>query len=399
MIFLSYWYLIFVAISLPLYWVVPTPRAKQIVLLAACVAFYVHFAGGWVATIPILFLGVITYLCGLSGKRSLCIGAIVLCVASLVFYKYTLFLASEFLRTFAPTYTEGILQQLNPILPTVAPLAISFFVFEFVHYLVDVLKGNYSITSPLQFALFGLFFPSLVAGPIKRYEDFIPQIQKPIRPTGAIMVYGTVRIAVGLVKKLIADNLTIYLNFWDKQFETVDLQWRWLFLLMIATRIYLDFSGYSDMAIGYAQWLGVKLPENFNFPYIASNLRDFWQRWHISLSTWIRDYIYIPLGGNRHGTARKIMNAIIAFGLCGLWHGAGWNFLAWGLWHGFGLAVSSNYKTVMGFAGAKLHGGLEAVPFIGWAITFLYVSFGWLLFFYPIDRAWTMAKLLLGVSS
>lgn len=399
MIFLSYWFLIFVVATVIFYWAIPTIRAKQIVLLAACFAFYAHFAGGLISTIPILALGIITYLCGWSRRKWLCISAITICVTALVFYKYTVFLLNDLIHAFAPNSAEIILQQFNPVLPHIAPLAISFFVFEFVHYLVDVLKGNYSITSPLQFALFGLFFPSLVAGPIKRYEDFIPQIQDPTRPLGGDMVYGSVRIASGLVKKVIADNLTIYLNFWDKQFETVALQWRWFFLLLIAFRIYLDFSGYSDMAIGYAQWLGIKLPENFNFPYIASNLRDFWQRWHISLSTWIRDYIYIPLGGNRHGTARKILNAIIAFGLCGLWHGAGWNFLVWGLWHGFGLAVSSNYKSLMGFAGEKLNEGLEAVPFLGWGITFLYVCFGWLLFFYPIDQAWKMAKLLFGSSA
>lgn len=399
MIFLSYWFLIFVVATVIFYWAIPTVRAKQIVLLAACFAFYVHFAGGWISTIPILILGIITYLCGWSRRKWFCISAIVICVTALVFYKYTVFLLNDLIHAFVPNSAEIILQQINPVLPHIAPLAISFFVFEFVHYLVDVSKGNYSITNPLQFALFGLFFPSLVAGPIKRYEDFIPQIQNPAQPTGGDMVYGSVRIASGLVKKVVADNLTIYLNYWDKHFDTMSLQWRWFFLLLIAFRIYLDFSGYSDMAIGYAQWLGIKLPENFNFPYIASNLRDFWQRWHISLSTWIRDYIYIPLGGNRHGTVRKILNAIVAFGLCGLWHGAGWNFLVWGLWHGFGLAVSSNYKSLMGLAGEKLNEGLQAVPFLGWGITFLYVCFGWLLFFYPIDQAWKMAKLLFGLSA
>jgi alginate O-acetyltransferase complex protein AlgI len=397
MIFLSYWFLLFISIFLPLYWIIPSARAKRIILLAACIAFYVHFAGGIVAAIPIFILGIVSYLCAWSQKKWLCVAAILLCVVTLIFYKYTLFLLSDFLHTFVPINSESVLKQLDPVLPDAPPLAISFFVFEFVHYLVDVLKGNYSISSPLQFGLFALFFPSLVAGPIKRYENFIPQIQNLIRPTGSDLIYGAVRILFGLIKKMAADNLTIYLNFWDKQFDTVALQWRWLFLLLIALRIYWDFSGYSDMAIGYAHWLGVKLPENFNFPYIASNLRDFWQRWHISLSTWIRDYIYIPLGGNRYGTGRKILNAIIAFSLCGLWHGAGWNFLAWGLWHGFGLAVSSNYKTLMRGVGEKVHDGLEALPFLGWGITFIYVSFGWLLFFYPVNRAWTMAKLLVGL--
>src|SRR5205085_4390276 len=135
------------------------------------------------------------------------------------------------------------------------------------------------------------------------------------------------------------------------QFAGAGLFDRWELLVCIALRILLDFSGYSDIAIGCARLLGIQLPENFNWPYAARNLQEFWHRWHISLSSWIRDYVYIPLGGNRHGLARKALNALTAFALCGLWHGAAWNFVLWGVYHGAGLAISSNYRTALGPAG------------------------------------------------
>jgi alginate O-acetyltransferase complex protein AlgI len=166
---------------------------------------------------------------------------------------------------------------------------------------------------------------------------------------------------------------------------------------VLALRIYLDFSGYSDMAIGYARMMGVRLPENFNWPYISHSIDEFWRRWHISLSSWIRDYVYIPLGGSRHGMARKIANGLIAFAICGLWHGANWNFLVWGLYHGAGLAICANYDR-LGAPGRAVAAVFRRAPQLGMVVTFLFVAFGWLFFFYPVWEATRMLSLLVGVA-
>lgn len=404
MIFLSPWFLIFIAIIALLYWTIPlldnwiTPQKwiKQGLILIASCCFYWHCGGGLIGILPVLILGAITYGCGVTQQKRWCIAGVVACVVTLVFYKYTLFLSQSLVSLIPGLNAASIL---STVIPTTPPLGISFFVFEFIHYLVDVMRGSPAIAHPFQFAQFGLFFPTLVAGPIKRYEQFVPQIEKlSPRIAKADILYGSIRIAVGLLKKIVADNLTIYLAFWSDHFDWLTTEWRWVALGFMALRIYLDFSGYSDMAIGYARWFGIKIPENFNFPYIATNIREFWQRWHISLSNWIRDYIYIPLGGNRHGISRKILNALIAFTLCGLWHGAGWNFALWGLYHGVGLAISSNYKAALGGLGQGIHAGLNRLPLLCWAITLLYVCFGWLLFFYPLPQAWRMAQLLVGAT-
>jgi alginate O-acetyltransferase complex protein AlgI len=198
------------------------------------------------------------------------------------------------------------------------------------------------------------------------------------------------------VKKCVADNLTAWLNHSGPNFGELDILWRWFFVACLAFRILLDFSGYSDMAIGFARMHGIVLPENFRWPYLARDLASFWQRWHISLSTWIRDYVYIPLGGGRRGPVRKAVNGLAAFALCGLWHGAGWNFLVWGLYHGIGLAVCSSYRNLPGGAGRGLAARFERYPHLAWALTLFYVAIGWLFFFYPLGQALHMLELLLG---
>jgi alginate O-acetyltransferase complex protein AlgI len=178
----------------------------------------------------------------------------------------------------------------------------------------------------------------------------------------------------------------------------VSVSTRWVVFLAIGFRILLDFSGYSDMAIGFARMLGVRLPENFQWPYLATSVRDFWQRWHISLSLWIRDYVYIPLGGGRGGAGRRVINALVAFALCGLWHGPAWHFVAWGLYHGAGLTVSATYRAGLGRLGARLGAVLDHTPFLAWAVTFAFVMAGWLLFFYPVGQALRMLRLLVHAS-
>jgi alginate O-acetyltransferase complex protein AlgI len=393
MIFLTYWFVLFATAFLPIYWLVPGPLPKRLVLLAGCAIFHTHFAGP-AGVIPIVILGVLTYWAGRSGDRRACLITIWLCVAALIFYKYTLFLSQQLLGVFAPDAGALAKDWALRALPKAPPLAISFFTFEFVHYLYDVRAGQPPIRAPLDFALFSIFWPSIVSGPVKRYQQFLASLAE---GTGGRdwpgVCSGLIRVGCGLIKKFAADSLTAFIAADMPKMDSSPSAYRWLLLMALTMRIYLDFSGYSDMAIGYGRMLGVKLPENFNWPYLARDMVDFWRRWHMSLSLWIRDYVYIPLGGNRHGPVRKAANALIAFALCGLWHGAGWNFAVWGIYHGLGVVATSAYATALGPV-ARPVSWIFGLPLVGWLFTFLYVSIGWLFFFYPVGEAFRLLRLL-----
>jgi alginate O-acetyltransferase complex protein AlgI len=316
-------------------------------------------------------------------------------VTALVFYKYTRFLCLSVVGAAWPDAGQEFFLYTTPLLPLAPPLAISFFVFEFVHYLSDVLRGKPSIREPMEFCLFSLFWPSIVAGPVKRYEQFLPELQRGITDLRKRDVAaGLVLVALGLVKKFAADTLTAYVSCHDKEFCSAPPAMRWTIFIAIGLRILCDFSGYSDMAIGFALMFGVRLPRNFNWPYLALSITDFWNRWHISLSQWIRDYVYIPIGGGRCGASRKIVNGLTAFALCGLWHGAAWNFLFWGVYHGVGLAVSSNYAKLGGRPGRLLAAWLDCNRIVSRALTLLFVNIGWLFFFYPLPSAFRMIRAL-----
>jgi alginate O-acetyltransferase complex protein AlgI len=396
MIFNTYWFALFAAVFFPGYWLLRVPIWRGWWLLTGCVWFHAHFAGP-AGVAPIIALGLLTYTCALSQRRALCHAAIAVCVAALVFYKYTHWLSVELVGVFSSHIAQENAALAARWLPAVPPLALSFFTFEFVHYLVEVGRGGPPIRSVREFAVFTLYFPSLVAGPIKRYRDFTAGLPTALaRVDLPAVANGMQRVALGFAKKiLLADNLTLALAFHEKNFAALSAPAAWLFLAALSARILLDFSGYSDIAIGLSQMLGLRLPENFNFPYVATGLRDFWGRWHISLSTWIRDYIYIPLGGNRHGPARRFFNLILAFALCGLWHGAAGHFILWGLWHGAGLVIQSGYRRALGPIGEKLHAVFTRIPALGWLLTLGFVAFGWLLFFYPVAQAGNMALKLL----
>jgi alginate O-acetyltransferase complex protein AlgI len=395
MIFTTYWFVVFAAVVFPLYWLVPRRAVRLAVLLVACVIFHAHFAGA-AGVIPIVVLAAATYFAGRSGRPGWCLGVIAVCALALGFYKYSVFFSREVLAVFGQQFAERAATFLKQTLPAAPPLAISFFTFEFVHYLYDVRKGRMRITSPVDFTLFTIFFPSLVAGPIKRCGDFLPALHRGVSAVSFHDVAsGLARVGLGYFKKVgISDNLAPYISYHVPQFFHLPLGTRWLVFAAIAFRIVLDFSGYSDIAIGLARMFGITLPENFRWPYLARNIQEFWQRWHISLSTWIRDYLYIPLGGSRLGVGRKVMNGFIVFALCGLWHGAAWNFILWGVYHGAGLAICGNYRLVLGRFGAVLGGWFGRFPPLPWLITTLYVWMGWLLFFYPLPKAWKMALAL-----
>ncbi len=393
MLFLSYWFFGFAVAFFALYWLVRASPARRLVLAAGCVVFHWHFAGP-AGVLPIIVLGGVTYLCGLVGGRAL-MPAIVLCVAALIGYKYLLFVSESLLAVVNPEWGPGLLQAARGALFTAPPLGISFFVFEFVHYLIEVRRGQPAIRSPLSFLLFAVFWPSLVAGPIKRYQQFLPAVERGVVAVGERDVaIGIARVATGFLKKFVADYIGQVIDEWGPRFADLNHTQRWLFLGGIALRILFDFSGYSDIAIGCARMMGIRLPENFRWPYLATSPIEFWRRWHISLSTWIRDYIYVPLGGGRHGAARRAINALAAFALCGLWHGAGWNFAAWGIYHGVGITAA---VAAFHFVPAPSRGGraiAAAASIAGWVFTMLFVMLGWLLFFYPVAQALEMARLL-----
>ncbi len=297
------------------------------------------------------------------------------------FFKYWNF-ALENVRVLAALLSGGAAppagEALKVLLP---PVGISFFTFESMSYVVDVYRGELlPHRSYLRYLLFVAFFPHLVAGPIVRPRDLLPQLERRPSLTAAMGSEALFLVAVGLVKKLvISDQLAQ--NLVDRVFERPE-NFSALEVLAgvygYAVQIYCDFSGYTDIAIGSALLLGVRFPKNFDAPYKAHNLADFWRRWHISLSTWLRDYLYIPLGGNRGGPWATYRNLMITMVLGGLWHGASWTFVFWGFLHGLGLGVTRAWERRQGKAAPSLWGRA-----VGTLITFHYVCLAWIFFRAP----------------
>jgi alginate O-acetyltransferase complex protein AlgI len=394
--FVCFWFVAFISIFFPVYWLCPIPYIRKMWLLIACVIFHYRFAGP-AGVLPIIILGTLTYLAGISNNKRFRTLIIILCVLELIFYKYSAFFILQILGFISSSFAQTVLDiAKNHVLPQAPPLAISFFVFEFVHYLVDLQRGKKPIRSITDFTLFSIFWPSVVSGPIKRFEQFLPSIVSGCQKVNSLDIQiGIMRIVTGLIKKLvIADNLNGFISYYQPNFSVLPYDLRWYVFVAISLRILFDFSGYSDIAIGFARLMGIRLPENFNWPYLATSLQDFWRRWHISLSSWIRDYVYIPLGGNQYGIIRKISNGIIAFAVCGLWHGAAWNFIFWGVYHGIGLVIFTNIKTIFGGYRIVTKARLFILP-ISWFVTLTFVSVGWLYFFYPVHDATSMLHSLI----
>lgn len=327
------------------------PALGNAFLLAASLFFYAWGEPRYVvillASIGINYV-VALFVCRHSGvlrgrerwRRWVLILGIGLDLGLLVFFKYMNFIVDN-----------GGVALLDAVLPRslgighvariALPLGISFFTFEGISYIVDAYRGNVAIThSAINFGCYLTMFPHLVAGPVVRYTDIVGAMTERRLSIGEF-AGGVERFILGLAKKvLIADTLG---NVADAAFAVPGAQLSapaaWIGLVCYSLQIYYDFSGYSDMAIGLAHMMGFTFPENFNYPYISRSIREFWRRWHITLSTWFRDYLYIPLGGNRRGPRRTALNLVVVFALCGFWHGAQWTFLVWGLYHGAFLVV------------------------------------------------------------
>ncbi len=256
------------------------------------------------------------------------------------------------------------------------PLGISFYTFQSMSYTIDVYRGQVRATrSLIDFACYVTMFPQLVAGPIVRYRDIAGQLRSRT-VTWGLFASGVDRFVIGLAKKLlIANTISVAAEeIFALPTSSLSPSVAWFGAVCFAIQIYFDFSGYSDMAIGLGRMLGFSFPENFNYPYISRSMREFWQRWHISLSVWFRDYLYIPLGGNRRSPARTYLNLTIVFTLCGLWHGASWTFVVWGLYHGFFLVLERVW--LEGFL-ARRH------PLVRQAYTLLTILCGWVIFASP----------------
>ena len=298
---------------------------------------------------------------------SLCINLGLLC-----YFKYTNF----FYEMLAPLW-NGRFEPLDIFLP----VGISFFTFQSLSYTIDVYRRDLKpLSSLLDYAFYVSFFPQLVAGPIVRARDFIPQIRKPLFVSQEMFGRGIFLIFSGLFKKaIISDYISV--NFVERIFDNPTLYSGLENLMGVygyALQIYCDFSGYSDMAIGIALLLGFHFNLNFNSPYKSASITEFWRRWHISLSSWLRDYLYIYLGGTRKGKFRQYLNLIISMFLGGLWHGASWNFVLWGTFHGIALAVHKMWMSIIGRKKGEQSHGWRRV--FGVIITFHFVCFCWIFF-------------------
>lgn len=301
--------------------------------------------------------------------------SVVINLGMLAYFKYTNF----FIEMANSLVGEGFLQFQNIFLP----VGISFFVFQSMSYTIDVYRGTLRPLNRFFDYLFYLsFFPQVLAGPIVRARDFLPQIRKPLMVTRQMFGVGVSLILVGLIKKAIISDY-ISLNFVDRIFDEPALYSGFECLMGIygyALQIYCDFSGYSDMAIGIALLLGFKFPKNFDAPYKSATITEFWRRWHISLSNWLRDYLYISLGGNRKGRWRTYLNLLITMVLGGLWHGAAVRFILWGALHGVALAVHKLWLEVVPGSKALGKDMNPVMRVLGWFLTFNIVCLGWLLF-------------------
>jgi len=304
--------------------------------------------------------------------------AIILNLGTLAFFKY-----AYFMRDLADSWVGQLGTHLPPLgISIILPLGISFFVFEFIHYVVDVYKGSAPVRKFTDFALFASFFPTQIAGPIKRYEDFVPQINNPARPTLAIVEKSFYLILLGLFKKILfADNLSIVVHSAFEHPELLSSVDLWLAVYAFAFQIYFDFSAYTDIARGSALLLGFKVPENFNLPYLASSISDFWRRWHISLSTWLRDYLFIPLGGSHGSRVFTYRNLMITMILGGIWHGAAAHFAIWGAYQGLLLVANKEFQQLSQHLNfLQRIRQTKVFHYFSIVLTFHMVCFGWVFF-------------------
>ena len=372
MLFPTFTFALFFVVVLTVGWLMPGRRAWwKLFMLAASYFFYGYWDMrfvGLIAASTVVNQAAATWLDRLQhpgARRAIVSVAVGANLASLGFFKYAGFFVDS-----AESALEGLgIAADLPLLNFILPVGISFFTFQAISYVIDVYRGTTEPAKPLDFAVYLAFFPQLVAGPIVRAHELIPQLNEPRALRHTEFTRAVTLIAAGLFKKMVvatylAEALVDDVFAFPDRFSSLEVL---LGVYGYAVQIYADFSGYTDIAIGVALLLGIRLPENFNQPYRAATIQEFWRRWHMSLSRWLRDYLYIPLGGNRGGAWRRDRNLLLTMLLGGLWHGAAWTFVLWGIFHGVGLLVERRL-------GWRLPRVLAPV------VTFHFVCFGWILF-------------------
>lgn len=380
MIFNSMAFLIFISVITILYYVIPHKIRWVLLLIASCY-FYMYWRAEFIFLIA--FTAFLNYACaGLifacdnkKRRKIYLILCIIINLAVLFIFKYLVFINHSFM------WLYGILGMKYPIndFSIVLPMGISFYTFQAMSYTIDVYREKYEPEHNFfKLMLFVVFFPQLTAGPIERADTLLNQLFTPKKLNVNNISKGLKFILTGFFKKLvIADRAAVLVDtVYNSPSDFGSISYI-LATVFFAFQIYCDFSGYSDLAVGSAKLLGIDLMQNFNKPYFAKGIKDFWRRWHISLSTWFRDYLYIPLGGNRVSSFRHNLNIIITFAVSGLWHGANWTFILWGLLHGFYQVVGALKDKL--FFGHKPNKYFP-INLISIVATFVLVCFAWIFF-------------------
>jgi alginate O-acetyltransferase complex protein AlgI len=350
---------------------------EPVVVLLMILSIVINWLFGMLMDIPALAV----YL----KRKTVLILSVVFNIGLLIIFKYTGFIVENINAVLGKTVLA------NPNISL--PIGISFFIFQAMSYVIDVYRRDTPVNrNIMDVALYISFFPQLIAGPIVRYHDISEQIKRRTYSTSKF-ASGVSRFVIGLSKKALMANVMAKLcdAVFGLQGGSLTPALAWFGALAYMLQIYFDFSGYSDMAIGLAKMFGFELLENFNYPYISRSIREFWKRWHISLSTWFKDYLYIPLGGNRKGLARTYINQFVVMLLCGLWHGASWTFVVWGLYHALFLMLE---KTAFGIFLRKLWRPLQHIYVL------LIVLFGWVFFRAgSVEKAISFLGCMFGYSS
>jgi D-alanyl-lipoteichoic acid acyltransferase DltB (MBOAT superfamily) len=367
-------------------------RAGLFVLLGASLFFY----GAWRPVYLILFLTsvAVNFSFGLlmadhRRRRGIGMLGVAINLAALCYFKYANFLIDN---------VSALTGTPLPFAEIVLPIGISFFTFQQIAYLVDVMRGAPVERDIVSYTLFVSFFPHLIAGPLVHHAEMIPQFKRGATSRSSVLAArGFAIFVAGLFKKVvIADSLALFATPVFTHLDGgggVTASWAWLATLAYTLQIYFDFSGYSDMALGLALMFGIRLPVNFRSPYKSLSIIEFWRRWHITLSRFLRDYLYIPLGGNRLGISRRYLNLMITMLLGGLWHGAGWNFLIWGGLHGAYLCINHLWRGAVGIGS-----GRWPMRAVSWAVTFAAVVVTWVFFrTETLGGAWRALKGLVGL--
>jgi alginate O-acetyltransferase complex protein AlgI len=365
---------LFLPLFLAIYYLTPDRgRLRNYVVLAGSYAFYAWWRVDFLALFAavtvwnyIVGMGIARHGRGTPLARRWLVAGVIVDLATLAYFKYANFGVGSF-----NALLEGMGLQPFAFAHVILPIGISFYIFESISYITDVYRGDAEATEhPVDFATFIALFPHLIAGPVFRYKDLASQFEKREHSV-TLFGQGALRFMQGFIKKVfIADSIEPLVRhaFSLAHPTTADA---WLGALAYTVQLYFDFSGYSDMAIGLGLMMGFRFVENFNQPYISQSITEFWRRWHMSLSSWLRDYLYISLGGNRGGTAKTYRNLFLTMLLGGLWHGANWTFILWGAWHGLILCIERVLGVKAGVAGFRLW---------RWAPTFLFVVLGWVMF-------------------